>query len=210
MTSTAHLMPTALRRTVACTIRKATEPGHILHQLIDAKPKMLVSIWCGTAGPKAEESDFDPDRGDGSTFLITQESPLYNLRSEPTPEHYNIQQGIPLWLLSASTALRLDEPDTVTVRGYGLLHPIFNSATIDYYSSDGNYEFRQYFHDPRTTQAEADRINEAEHFRRLQDMGAWIDNYQEKAPAWRPPCAIDRRTENKPLWQQIADNIFDV
>ena len=204
MTPTAQLMPTALRRTVACSIRKATEPGNILHRLLDGKPKMLISIWSGDAGTSQEEYSFSPTRGDGSTLLVPGDSPLYHLREEPAPEHQNIQHGIPIWLLAAKNALSLDDPSQVQVRGYGLVHPLFNSASLDYYDMTGAFQFRQYLFDPRITQQQADGIDEAEHFRRLQDMSAWIDSASATAPTWNPPCAqapSEPQPPNPPLWK---------
>jgi len=198
MTETARLMPTALRRAVGCSIRRATEPGSILHHLLNQRPKMIVCLWHGdSAEPLSEENDYSPKRGDGSTLLVEQGSPLFNLRDQEAPEHSNWIQGVPLWLLETPT-IDLMQRNLIKVRGYGLIHPLLNTATLDYYDRDGAYQWRQYIYDPRLTPEEARRTDKADHFRQLQDAGAWIDTYAPTAPAWRP--AGSTRT-SMPWWR---------
>jgi hypothetical protein len=181
-------MPKALRRSVASSIRQATEPGRILHHLLDGQPKMLISLWRGsTLVDNAEENNFEPERGDGSTLLVYEGSPLYNLRQLPAPEHTNLIQAVPLWFLSLPCGHDLADPSRVVVRGYGLVFPLFNTALLDYYNEGGTFGMRQYLYDPRLSQAEADRtVSKGDHFTRLQMMDAWLDSAQPTAPKWTP------------------------
>lgn len=216
MTSTASTMPLALRRTVASTIRKACEPGAILHNLLDGKPKMLVSIWCGPATNEALERDYDPERGDGTTMFIGANSPLYHLRRQPMPEHTNVRQGIPTWLLRADNYERLDDPGTVQTLGYGLIHPLFSTATFDTYTLKGCWESRHYFHDPRLAEKQIDSENAAAQIEYLQSIGANSFEAQLMAPVWNPPCnhvsmedvpfrPIPKPDNDRPWWTRLGN-----
>jgi hypothetical protein len=86
----------------------------------------------------------------------------------------------------------------VTVRAYGLVHPLYNAATVDFYNDDG-YQMREFIFDPRLSDEEVKGIDLAAQFRALQDINAWIDVAQSWTPKWNPPCVQAANNNSGPF-----------
>lgn len=157
----------------------------IIHRLLDGYPKVLSVEWCGPFTEEALKREADPGRGDGQLKLHTHPSdPLYALPPGVEVESLNIRMGVPLWVFGWLDGQR-------TPLAAGLLHPLFVSATLDFWSpATGLHERRLYIHDPRLT-AE-DLVQEPQQLRRMAEMAkleAIGAGLPQRRPQLRPSLA---------------------
>lgn len=129
-------------------MRAAADPKQgITADLLNGYAKLLVIHWCGPTTDAGIDQDWDAGRGDGRIEL------QYDLGSGPPGRgllvpanvdlgEVNIRMGVPLWVVGHADGM-------LVPLAAGLFHPLFTSATLDFWSPDtGRWLTRFYFCDP--------------------------------------------------------------
>jgi hypothetical protein len=143
-----------LTRAIQHGMLQAASPQGLAPELLNGKRKQLIIHWAGTTDLLAFDEAWDPARGDGRIELDLDLGT--DGRGLPVPpnvelDRLNIRMGVPLWVLAQRGGKRL-------ALAYGLFHPLFTSAQLDFYSPDNNrFLTRMYFIDPRKDEGCADR-----------------------------------------------------
>ena len=130
-------------------MRAAADPQQgIAGRLLDGYAKLLVIHWRGPITDEGIGEEWDAGRGDGRIEL------QYDLGSGPPGRgllvpgnvdlgEVNIRMGCPLWIVGHSDQMAVP-------LAAGLFHPLFTSATLDFWSPNtGRWLTRHYFCDPR-------------------------------------------------------------
>jgi hypothetical protein len=143
-----------LSRAIQRGMLQAASPQGLAPELLNGKRKQLIIHWCGTTNLLEFDESWDPGRGDGRIELDHYMGS--GGRGLPLPpnvdiERLNIRMGVPLWVVSRRDGKPLP-------LAYGLFHPLFTSAQLDFYNPDnGRYLSRMYFIDPRQDGGHASR-----------------------------------------------------
>jgi len=130
---------------ISGAILEATTPGPLLLQLMDGTDKVLVIEWNGSL-QNPQGSGFDASRGDGKVTLVRPGHVSYQVPPSVDTDDaaWNIRAGVPLWILN------IGAPRPPMVLGIGVLHPVHNSATIQFYDPASKTALvRLYCGDPR-------------------------------------------------------------
>lgn len=151
---TMSTIATGIHKAVNQAILNATRPEEkILHDLINGRPRVLLTWWCGLGG---DSSICDTERGDGDCRLVRPGHHFYAL-PPCLPPDLNYWQATPFWCLAvplmdvAPSDIPVDyTPSRWPTVAHGLIYPRFNSATVDFYCPQhGQHLDRLYLSDPR-------------------------------------------------------------
>ncbi len=122
--------------------------------LLSGHRKQLLLHWRGAIGCDQFDEQWDPSRGDG--LIHFDGEPDGSSMRLPLPPNVdikplNIRMGVPLWVIG-------QRGNTSVALAFGLYHPLFTSAQLDFYNPD-NHRFlsRMYFIDPAESGGVASR-----------------------------------------------------
>ncbi len=132
----------------------AGSPQGLAPALLHGHRKQLICRWYGTTDLLAFDEHWDPGRGDG--LIELDYHPGEGGRGLPLPPNLpasplNIRMGVPMWVVGTKDG-------QVVPLGFGLFHPLYTCAQLDFYNPDNRrFLTRMFYADPALEDGKASR-----------------------------------------------------
>jgi hypothetical protein len=135
-------IPVGLGQTLLRAINSCTRKGAITVELLNGRPKAIVVPWYGDH--ERDPNSFSIERGDGEVIYTEPGCHLW-IDLPPHMEPANFRMSVPVWLIQAASpaALHAGRGEVILA---GHIHPLYNSALVDYYAQN-RYIARRYYWD---------------------------------------------------------------